>query len=151
MVFTRYIHGYTWHGYTMYIHWPGSRYTSYHDINGYHTMYIKQVYIHPRIYMVYHLIYIHGIYMVYPWIFLAFWNQILLPASAAGLIQCAHLCGWSRGRQLLLLCSRCLSFSCCGQQLESWWKMGQREPSGQVTNAVSNSLEAFLGWKLRKR
>ena len=32
----------------------------------------------------------------YPWIFLAFWNLILRPAHAAGLIQCAHVCGLSR-------------------------------------------------------
>ncbi len=36
--------------------------------------------------------YIHG----HSWIFLVFWNQISLPARAAGLIQCAHVYGWSR-------------------------------------------------------
>jgi hypothetical protein len=58
--------GYTWcmHGYTWYIIWCT--------------------------YMVYTL-YIHR----YSWIFLAFWNQISrqASASAAGLIQCAHVCG----------------------------------------------------------
>ena len=43
--------------------------------------------------MAYHSTYIHGIYVVYPWIFLAFYNQISRPARAAGLIQCAHVCG----------------------------------------------------------
>ncbi len=28
--------------------------------------------------------------LIYPWIFLAFWNQISRPARAAGLVQCAH-------------------------------------------------------------
>ncbi len=60
----------------------------------------------PSIYMIYPWIYmviIWCIYMVYiwyivvyPWIFWAFWNQISRPARAAGLIQCAHACGWSR-------------------------------------------------------
>ena len=36
------------------------------------------------------------IYHVYTWIFLASGNQISRPARAAGLIQCAHVCGWSR-------------------------------------------------------
>ncbi len=34
--------------------------------------------------------------------------------------------------------------------LESWWKMGQRESSGQVTN-VLNSVDACLSWKSRKK
>ncbi len=68
---------------TMYIHRSG--YTCY-----IHTVYTW--YIIWCIYMVY-MWYIYG----YSWIFLAFWHQILRPASAAGLIQCAHVCGWSRG------------------------------------------------------
>ncbi len=91
MVYTWYIHeytmyipriGYAWYiyGYTMHIH---KVYTWY--IQGY-TWYILWC-----MYMVYTL-YIHG----YSWIFLAFWNQISRPASAAGLIQCAHVCWWSR-------------------------------------------------------
>jgi hypothetical protein len=55
-------------------------------IHGYHTLYIIWC-----IYMVY-----TWYIVVYPWIFLAFWNQISRPARAAGLIQCAHACGWSR-------------------------------------------------------
>jgi hypothetical protein len=37
--------------------------------------------VYPWIHMVYHLTYIHGIYVVYPspWIFLAFYNQISRP------------------------------------------------------------------------
>ncbi len=85
---------YTWYilGYTMYIHQTG--YTCY--ILGY-TMHIHQVYtgismdIHGISYMVY-----TWYIVVYPWIFLAFWNQISRPARAAGLIQWAHACGWSR-------------------------------------------------------
>ncbi len=57
----------------------------YMDIHGY-TWYIMWF-----IYMV-NTWYIHG----YSWICLAFWNKILRPASAAGLIRCAHVCGWSR-------------------------------------------------------
>jgi hypothetical protein len=53
------------------------------DINGY-TWYIIWC-----IYMVYTW-YIHG----YSWIFLAFWNQISRPARVAGLIRCAHVCGY---------------------------------------------------------
>ncbi len=45
-----------------------------------------------RMMMMVDTLYIHG----YSWIFLAFWNQISRPARAAGLIQCAHVCGWSR-------------------------------------------------------
>ncbi len=60
--------------------------------------------VYPWMYMVYHWMYIHGIYVVYCGIsaggmvfkFLAFWNQMSLPARAAGLIQFAHVCGWSR-------------------------------------------------------
>ncbi len=37
-----------------------------------------------------------------------------------------------------------------GKRLESWWKMGPREPSGQVTN-VLNILDACLHWKSRRR
>ncbi len=77
------------------------------DILGsWYTMYIHQAWVYT--------LYIHGytwyiigcIYMictwyieVYPWIFLAFWNQISprRPArAAAGLIQCAHACWWPR-------------------------------------------------------
>jgi hypothetical protein len=113
--YTMYIHrnGCTWyiHGYTMYIHTVytstcisiemdihgismdipciSTQYILVHgismDIHGY-TWYIIWC-----IYMVY-MWYIHG----YFWIFQAFWNQILMQASAAGLIQCAHVCGWSR-------------------------------------------------------
>ncbi len=48
--------------------------------------------------MEYHMMYIHDVYTVYPWIFLDIpgfwiwiWNQILLLARVAGLIQCAHV------------------------------------------------------------
>ncbi len=69
-----------YHGYTMYIH---QVYTWY--IHGYTWYIIWCIYI---VYMWY--------IVVYPWIFLAFWNQISRPAHAAGLIQWAHACGWSR-------------------------------------------------------
>jgi hypothetical protein len=71
-------------------------------IHGIYHVYVDVLHIHgiymvyPWIYMVYHLMHIHGIYVVYHGIFLAFWNQISLPPRAAGLIQCAHACGWSR-------------------------------------------------------
>ncbi len=63
MEYTWYIHGYTmdvqWSGYTWYIHgyttYINQVYTWYHDILG--------------ISMVYHLTYMHGIHVVYPWIF----------------------------------------------------------------------------------
>ena len=90
---------YIWYifGYTMYIHHSG--YTMY--IQGY-TWYIHKVYTW-YIYgtsMVYHLTYIHGIsldILGYSRIFLSLWIQISRPAcaDAAGLIQCAHVCGWS--------------------------------------------------------
>ncbi len=58
-------------------------------------------------------------------------------------------CWWRQWRQLLWRCRGRLSVSCCWQGLESWWKMGQRVPSGQVTN-VLNSVDDCLCWKLRK-
>ncbi len=57
---------------------------------------------------------------------------------------------WLRWRQRRRRCRGRLSVSCCGQRLESWWKMGAREPSGQVSN-VSNSLDDCLRWKSRKK
>jgi hypothetical protein len=89
---------YTWyiHGYTMYIHQTG--YTWY--IHGY-PMYIHKLYtwyIHGYTWYIIWCIYVvYTWYIVeYPWTFRAFWNQISRQASTAGLIQCAHACGWSR-------------------------------------------------------
>ncbi len=113
MVYTWYILGLGYHD-TMYIRVHQTGYTTWYILRlGYATgMYIHKVYTW----------YIHGytwyiiwcMYMAYTWfkigfrgisrpswcqwIFLAFWNQISWPgpARAAGLIQCAHACGWSR-------------------------------------------------------
>ncbi len=61
-------------------------------------MYIHRIwytwYIH--VYPYVYTWYICGISMDISWMFLALWNQISWPASAAGLIQYAHVCGWSK-------------------------------------------------------
>ena len=71
------------------------------DIPRISTKYIRGISMHIHgisfdvytyIYMVYLLTYIHGRYVVYPWIFLAFFFYISRPVRAAGLIQCAHMC-----------------------------------------------------------
>jgi len=106
--YTMYIHrnGCTWyiHGYTMYIH----------------TVYTSKWYIHGYtwIYMVYHLMYIHGIYVVYPWIFLDI-PSFLKPDFDAG--QCC----WSHSMRTRVWVIKSVLFHAPPWEL---WQ-GKRQPT----------------------